>query len=204
MIDCKETIPMEYMEADFRKFGLNSTDVLRQLARLDKEMLRDTIHEAGHCVAAWHLGFTICEMNIQESIAIKRGFKSVSFEIHQARVEHTPDGTNFSLAVICLAGMVAEGVLFQETFKRSTWKSDIDDAKNYLREISTKEKASVLFQRALDVANEIVLENWNRIACLTVGAYHFGPVLNGERILDLITNESMFDQRKVYTTTRSN
>ena len=90
--------------------------------------------------------------------------------------------------------MAAEGMMFKEIFKRSSWKSDIDEAKEYLKKTSRDEKPSVLFQWAMDAANRIVRESWNRIACLTVGAYQFGPVLNGERILDLITNESMFDQ----------
>ena len=170
--------------------GWDYSEMLRQLALLDKEMLRETLHEAGHCVAAWHLGFPVRKMNVRESIAIERGYKSVSFEIPQAKLQNTPDETNFSLAIVCLAGMAAEGVMFRKTFKRSAWKSDIDDAKAYLKDVSFDEKQSILFQRAVEITKEIVQENWNQIARLTVGTYYLGPVLNGEQILELITGEA--------------
>lgn len=189
MNGCNASVTMGDLESDFRRLGWDPTGVLRQLARLDKELLRETLHEAGHCLAAWHLGFPVHEMDVREWESIKRGYKIVSFEIPRAKLERTPDGAHFSLAVVCLAGMAAEGVMFRKTFKRSAWKSDIDEAKDYLKKISGDEKRTILFQRAMDLANEIVRENWDRIARLTVGAYHFGPVLDRDQILDLITGE---------------
>jgi hypothetical protein len=204
MHDRKQSITMEDLEADFRMFGWDPTEVLRQLAQTNKELLRETLHEAGHCLAAWYMGFPVHEMDIRECESIKRGYKIVTFRISQARLEQLPDGTHFSLAVVCLAGLAAEEVMFRETFKRSAWKPDIDEAKDYLKKISGDEKRTVLFQSAMDVANKIVQENWSRIARLTVGAYHFGPVLNGEQILGLITGKRMPDQTEIDTPAQSN
>ncbi len=147
MNDRPAPISMKDLDADFRAQGMSTSEVLCQLAQIDKELLRETLHEAGHCLAAWHLGFAVREMNVRESTAIKLGYKSVSFEIPRTRLERTPDKTNFSLAVVCLAGMAAEGVMFRESFKRSPWKPDIDEAKDYLNKISGNEKPTVLFQR---------------------------------------------------------
>ena len=202
MNGCNTSATMGDLESDFRRLGWDPTEVLRQLARLYKDLLRETLHEAGHCLAAWHLGFPVHEMDIREWESIKRGYKIVTFRIARAKLEQLPDGTHFSLAVICLAGLAAEGVMFRETFKRSAWKPDIDEAKDYLNKISGVEKRMILFEYAMDVANEIVRENWNQIARLTVGVYHFGPVLEGERILDLITGEGEPSEEKIDTATR--
>ncbi len=38
----------------------------------------------------------------------------------------------------------------------------------------------------MEVAKDIVQENWSRIVRLTIGASYYGPVLDGARIMDLI------------------
>ena len=99
MNDRPAPISMEDLDTDFRTQGMSNSEVLRQLAQQDKELLRETLHEVGHCLAAWHLRFSVRELNVRESAAIEQGYKSVSFEIPLSRLVQAPDGTNFSLAV---------------------------------------------------------------------------------------------------------
>jgi len=190
-------ISMEDLEADFRAQGMSNSEVVRQLARTDKEMLRDTLHEASHCLVAWLLGFPVHEMNIDEFEAIKRGYKIVKFEIAGFKLKYLPEKTNFKLAVVALAGLAAEGMMFRESYKRSAWKPDIDEAKDYLKQLPNEEDQAVAFNRALNAAKKIVRENWRRIERLTIGAYHFGPILDGARVLDLMTGADEMEDESV-------
>ncbi len=54
------------------------------------------------------------------------------------------------------------------------------------RKVAGVEKRTSLFQSAMEVAKDIVQENWSRIVRLTIGASYYGPVLDGARIMDLI------------------
>ena len=177
---------MKDLDADFQAQGMSTSEVLRQLARFDKEMLRDALHEAGHCVAAWLKGFPVHEMNIDEFEAWRRGFKLTTFEVSGAKLAYLPGKTNFNVAVVSLAGLAAEGMIFRESYKKSAWKSDIQEAKAHLKQISGENDQAAAYRKALDAATELVKENWNMIARVTIGAYYYGPILDGSRIMDLI------------------
>lgn len=185
---------LEDIEADIRMLGLSNAEFILQLAQTNKELLRDTLHEAGHCVAAWIKGFPVHEMNIDELAAWRRGFKLTTFEIAGWKLKCSPARTNFNVAVVALAGLAAEGMIFKGSHKKSAWKSDIDDAKEHLKQIPEENDQDAAYKRALDAAKELVKENWSIIARVTIGAYHYGPVLDGARIMDLIAGAIEMDE----------
>jgi len=176
------------LEHDLRVLDMTRSDFLKKLSRLDSETVIGSIHEAGHCVAAWAFGFPILEMSIDEYRRDRDGLRNMSaaFEVSAELLNEHLAPTKFQMAVIAMAGIMAErrqsGVIDDAAFE-----GDCEKALNHLRQFFTEENdLESYLTEVLDDVDEILDDHWEKIEMLAIAAYKLGPVLDGHTVKEII------------------
>ena len=176
------------LEHDLRVLEMTRSDFLQSLSHLDSETVIGAIHEAGHCVAAWAFDFPILEMSIDQFRRDRDGSRNMSaaYEVSAERLNDHHARTKFQLAVIAMAGIMAErrlsGVLDDAAFE-----GDCEKALKHLRQFFTEEKdLESYLTDVLDDVDEILDDHWAKIEVLAIAAYKLGPVLDGPTVKEII------------------
>ena len=67
MIDRKAIVAfLADLDHDLGIIETTRSQLVQDIHRHDAEIISDAVHEAGHCVAAWAMGFPIVEMDLRE------------------------------------------------------------------------------------------------------------------------------------------
>ena len=176
------------MDQDLRLLDMTRSEFVQSLYRGDADLTVGAIHEAGHCVTAWALGFQILEMSIdefhQDLDGIRQPFSA--YEVDPQRLTTDYGRTAFHRAVVAMAGIMAErrmtGILDDTAFE-----GDYEGAWKYVDNLTDDgSDFEFLFAEVLDDVDNILDEHWNKIEMLTLAAFKFGPVLNGLIVEEII------------------
>ena len=176
------------MSKEFQEFIYKRSNRIRSARRY-------TLHEAGHCIGAWHYEHHIDRMDIRRSTTGECGqlVCMATFTIPAGRFSADWEATHFQLAVVSVSGLVAERLVFREDidiFNEFTWSTDIREAKFHLESSNRfKKKKKATLAKVLKESETIVRENWASVERLTMGALNRRRVLSGSQILKLIEGE---------------
>lgn len=174
---------------DLPAINATPSGMLQDLYRVEPQLLLGAIHEAGHCVATWSLGFPIIQMNISE---IRPGLdgvmqKSSTYKIAPERHNENPLKTYADRAIIALASLVAERKAFPDISNEFAWGGDLEMAAEYMAHFSSDDEDT---ENELEVVLEdteiIIDDHWRKVEILAIGAYKLGLVLSGEQVKELI------------------
>ncbi|HPQ72226.1 MAG TPA: hypothetical protein PKW95_24100 [bacterium] len=163
-----------------------------QKSRGSRNVRRDALHEAGHCIGAWRCGFQVERIDIRRSSTGENGQSAcvASFSVMAKRFGTAYPKTHFELAVVSVSGIVAERLVFQDDidiFNEFRWANDIREAKFHLensKKFSNKKEAE--FPLVLKEAEGILRENWASVERLAMGSMKGRRVLSNKTIIKLI------------------
>jgi len=181
------------MTADLEALQMTRDEFFRSLLRFDRDCMTPLVHEAGHAIAAWALGFPILELNVREFNSDGEGGyqKFLSYAFDAEEILSRPLETQTHMAVITLSGIAAEARAFPKAFynpaNEEAWEGDLSRVVDYIRCIQEPDDdfAEVLLSLYGD-AKEILDGHWPRLEWLVIGAMQYGPVLTGRQVVELI------------------
>lgn len=187
---------MDYSTANFVSefskeltlIDMTRSHFIRNLARTDEDVTVGAIHEAGHCVVAWALGFQVTRMCISESIPDPDGIpqKSSSYQADEKMAADAPVVTRVRFSMAAMAGFLAE-MRITDTLDENVFEGDFEKAIDRVRNIAgSGEESDDFYEMLIEDTNLLLDEHWDRVEWLAIAAMQLGPELSGQQIVEVI------------------
>jgi hypothetical protein len=181
------------MTADLEALQMTRDEFFRSLLRFDRDCMTPLVHEAGHAIAAWALGFPILELNVREFNSDGEGGyqKFLSYAFDAEEILSRPVETQTDMAIVTLSGIAAQARAFPKRFSdpanAEAWEGDLERVGDYIRCLQEPDDDfGDVFLPLYGTAKEIVDKEWDRLEMLVIGAMQYGPVLSGRQVVELI------------------